>query len=65
MNGTARYVSVLTFKLGCKETSAASAVSSGKLLHTGQRGSGRKECRVHCNVCKFSKISSFSKEEWL
>lgn len=24
-----------------------------------------KECRVHCNVCKLSKISSFSKEEWL
>ncbi len=65
MNGTAAIRFGAYFKLGCKEISAASAVSLGKLLHTGQRGSGRKECRVHCNVCKFSKISSFSKEEWL
>ncbi len=49
----------LFFKLGCNEIAAASAVSSGKLLHTGQSGSGRKECRVHCSVCKFSKMSSF------
>ncbi|BAR77995.1 hypothetical protein BASH2_04587 [Bacillus anthracis] len=57
-----RYVASLVFKLGCNEIAAASAVSSGKLLHTGQIGSGRKECRVHCSVCKFSKMSSFSKE---
>ena len=29
---------------------AASAVSSGNYYHTGQSGSGRKECRVHCSV---------------
>ena len=37
MNGAAAIRFGAYFKLGCKETTAASAVSSGKLLHTGQR----------------------------
>ena len=36
MNGTTAICCIICFKLGCNEIAAASAVSSGKLLHTGR-----------------------------